>query len=254
VTTSYVQSTTAIVVLQAEKNNVPVRLNCHMANRTSPLRLTCAAILFDMDGTLVDSTAIVEQAWARWANRHNLPLPEILAFSHGRPTKATMEHFLPGADVGNEAKEMLRYEETETEGIQAVAGAHAVVLAAQTGAWGVVTSAPRRLAEIRLAAVGLPLPKVLVPADEISRGKPDPEGFLKAAKQLNVAPAKCLVFEDTRPGIQAAQAAGMQAIGLLTTFPKEKLGCEWAIRDFTEIRLERSDDGFEIFFGGDGVK
>ena len=210
---------------------------------------TCAAILFDMDGTLVDSTAVVERAWGWWAERHHLPLAEVLAFSHGRPTRGTMEHFRPGTDVRDEAAEMERYEENQTDGILAVAGARDAVLVAQYGAWGVVTSAQRVLAERRLATAGLPVPRVLVPVDEIERGKPDPEGFLKAAKLLQVAPERCVVFEDTRPGIEAAESAGMRAIGLLTTFPAETLGCEWAIRDFRDIRLEHGGAGFQIFTG-----
>lgn len=160
-----------------------------------------------------------------------------------------MEHFLPGIDVGVEAEEMERYEENQTGGILAVAGAKEAMLAARKGAWGVVTSAPRLLAERRLVAAELPVPDVLVPVDEIERGKPDPEGYLKAAKLLGIAPGRCVVFEDTRPGIQAAEAAGMRAIGLLTTFPAEILGCEWAIRDFRDIRLEHGAAGFEIFGG-----
>jgi len=209
--------------------------------------LKCSTILFDMDGTLVDSTAVVESAWEWWAKRHGLPLLEVLAFSHGRPTIATMEHFRPGADIRGEAAEMDRFEENRTDGIVAVAGALGAVHEAQKGPWGVVTSAPRLLAERRLTAAGFPLPSVLVPADEIERGKPDPEGYWKAARLLNVAPSECVVFEDARPGIEAAQAAGMTAIALLTTFPADALGCVWAIRNFLDIRVERGRDGFRVF-------
>jgi len=210
---------------------------------------TCAALLFDMDGTLVDSTAVVERAWGWWAERHHLPLLDVLAFSHGRPTRDTMEHFRPGIEVGAEAEEMERYEENQTDGILAVAGAKQAMVAARKGAWGVVTSAQRLLAERRLKTAGLPVPDVLVPVDEIERGKPDPEGYLKAAKLLRVAPDRCVVFEDTRPGIEAAEAAGMRAIGLITTFPAEILGCEWTIRDFRDIHFEHSAAGFRIFAG-----
>jgi len=158
-----------------------------------------------------------------------------------------MEHFRPGADIGAEAAEMERYEENRIDGIIAVAGAMVAVQEAQKGPWGVVTSAPRLLAERRLAAAGFPVPSVLVPVDEIERGKPDPEGYWKAAQLLNVASSKCIVFEDTRPGIEAAQAAGMTAIGLLTTFPAEALGCVWTIRNFLDIRVERAGEEFRVF-------
>jgi sugar-phosphatase len=157
-----------------------------------------------------------------------------------------MEHFLPDRDHTADLAEMLNYEETETNGLFAIPGAIAAVAAAQRGRWAVVTSAPRRLAEIRLEAAGFPHPEVLVPADEIERGKPDPEGFLLASEHLGVAASDCLVFEDTGPGIQAGLRGGMKAVGLLTTFTREQLGAEWAVRDFTDVSIERKDDGFVV--------
>jgi mannitol-1-/sugar-/sorbitol-6-phosphatase len=153
-----------------------------------PLTLTCRAVLFDMDGTLVDSTRVVERAWGWWAKRHDIPLEEVLSFSHGRPTIATMERFLPGRDHAQEVDEMDRYEETELEGIVAVPGAMQAVRALQKHPWAIVTSAWRTLAQARLSAAGLPVPKVLVPADEIRNGKPNPEGFLRAAELLGAPP------------------------------------------------------------------
>ena len=211
------------------------------------MKLECAAVLFDMDGTLVDSTAVVERAWAGWAARHGIPLADVLTFSHGRRTADTLAHFRPEVDYSIELAELEDYEETVTDGIIAVKGAEAAVIAAQAGAWGVVTSAPRQLAEIRLTIAGLPLPQVLVTADRIGRGKPHPEGFLRAAEELGVAPAECLVFEDTAPGIEAGVRAGMQVVGLLTTVPRKQLGCEWIINDFRDVHLQKRDSGFEIF-------
>jgi len=142
----------------------------------NPLTLTCRAVLFDMDGTLVDSTGVVERAWNRWAKRHAISLEAVLSFSHGRPTIATMERFLPGRDHAQELDEMDSYEETELEGIVAVPGAMQVVGALRNHPWAIVTSARRTLAEARVTAAGLPLPKVIVPADEIlgstTRGVP----------------------------------------------------------------------------------
>ena len=162
--------------------------------------ILCKAILFDMDGTLVDSTAVVERGWAKWAARHGLDLESILKFSHGRPGSATMEHFRPGHDHTTDVAELAIHEETNTEGVIAIPGATEFVQAVQGHPWAIVTSAWRTLATIRVGAAGLPMPDVLVPVDEISKGKPDPEGFLKAAEILGVQPKACLVFEDTRPG------------------------------------------------------
>ena len=197
------------------------------------------AVLFDMDGTLVDSTQVVERAWGSWAARHNIPLQDVLSFSHGRPTISTLEHFLPGRNHAVELKELAHFEETQTEGILAVAGAAHVLhaLQSQNHPWAVVTSAWRRLAEIRIKAAGLTLPTVIVPIDEIRNGKPDPEGFLQAAAHLGIAPEDCIVFEDTRPGIQAGLNGGMQVIGLLTTCSSKQLRHRPLIRDFRDADI-----------------
>jgi sugar-phosphatase len=210
--------------------------------------LRCKAILFDMDGTLVDSTEIVERAWGGWAARHNISLIDVLTFSHGRPTISTLEHFRPGRDHSNDLKELAEFEETQTEGILAVPGASDVlqVLQKQSHPWAVVTSAWRTLAETRVLAAGLPLPKVMVPIDEIQNGKPDPEGFLHAAAQLGVAPEECVVFEDTRPGIEAGMRAGMQVVGLLTTCSREQLGHEPLVQDFRDVEIRSADDSLTI--------
>lgn len=212
------------------------------------LEIRCKAILFDMDGTLVDSTAIVERAWGNWAARHNLSLPDILAFSHGRPTISTLEQFRPGHDHTSDLEELAQFEETETGGILAVPGAAEIlhVMQAQNHPWALVTSAWRKLAETRVLAAGLPLPTVIVPIDEIQNGKPDPEGFLFAAAQLGVKPKDCVVFEDTRPGIDAGLRAGMQVIALLTTCSAEQLNHAPLIRDFRDIQIQSEGDFLSI--------
>jgi mannitol-1-/sugar-/sorbitol-6-phosphatase len=212
------------------------------------VHVRCKAVLFDMDGTLVDSTQVVELAWGGWAVRHNIPLEEVLSFSHGRPTIATLEHFLPGRDHSEELEELARFEDTQTEGILAVPGAAEVLhtLQKQNHPWAIVTSAWRRLAETRIIAAGLPLPRVIVPVDEIRNGKPDPEGFLQAAEQLGVAPEECLVFEDTRPGIDAGLGAGMQVVGLLTTFSAQELRHQPLIADFRDVAIRREGEFLKI--------
>jgi sugar-phosphatase len=202
------------------------------------VRISCKAILFDMDGTLVVSTRAVETAWGWWAARHQLTLQTVLSFSHGRPTIATMKHFFPGQDHTEELKEMEHYTESQIEGILAVPGAGQVLHSLQNHPWGIVTSAWRTLAEARIRVAGLPLPNVIVPVNEIRDGKPEPEGFLHAAERLGVAPEECLVFEDTRPGIEAGLNAGMQVVGLLTTVSAEKLRHRPLIQDFGDVTIE----------------
>ncbi len=205
-----------------------------------------------MDGTLVNSNAAVERAWAYWARRHNLDLPEVLHYSHGRPTIATMdyfgERFAPGTDWTAEADEMQDMEQDDISGIKAIPGARELLTELDPARWAVVTSAPRQLAETRIQTVGLPLPSLLVPVDEITYGKPHPEGYLKAARQLGFAPDQCIVFEDTPPGVEAGLNAGMQVIGLLTTVAGERLRTPYLIRDYEDLRISKSGSGFEIQF------
>jgi len=211
-------------------------------------KIRCKAILFDMDGTLVDSTQVVERAWEGWAARHNLHLTDVLTFSHGRPTISTLEHFRPGHDHSTDLEELALFEERETSGILAVPGAAEIlqVMQAQSHPWALVTSAWRKLAETRVLAAGLPLPTVIVLIDEIQNGKPDPEGFLYAAAQLGVAPSDCVVFEDTRPGIDAGIRAGMQVVALLTTCPSEQLRHKPMIRDFRDVEIHTEGEFLQI--------
>lgn len=226
------------------------RWECDYRNMGELVSVSCKAVLFDMDGTLVDSTQVVEEAWRSWAARHNLPLKDVLSFSHGRPTISTLEHFLPGRDHSEELEELAIFEETQTEGILAVPGAVEIVHALQTlnHPWAVVTSAWRKLAETRVLAAGLPLPTVIVPIDEIQNGKPDPEGFLQAAAQLRVAPVDCVVFEDTRPGIDSGLRAGMQVVGLLTTYSSQQLQHRPAVRDFRDVEVRTEGALLKIEF------
>jgi len=214
------------------------------------IKLTARALLFDMDGTLVNSNAVVERAWAYWAKRHGLNLPELLHYSHGRPTLATMNYFgeriAPGTDWTAEADEMQRMEQQDLSGIHAIPGAAELLAQLDAKCWAVVTSAPRQLAESRIQVAGLPLPRVLVPADEITNGKPHPEGYLKAAGMLGCSPADCVVFEDTPPGVEAGLNAGMPVIGLLTTVSGERLRTSYLIRDYSDLRVNVENGRFAI--------
>lgn len=223
---------------EAHAARVELKYNQYDGGMGSNLNLTCKAVLFDMDGTLVDSGVVVERAWGLWAARHGIPLEAVLSFSHGRPTIATMEHFFPERDHTEELEQMDRYEETQLEGILAVPGATQIVQALQKHSWAIVTSAWRTLAEARVSAAGLPLPNVIVPVDEIRNGKPHPEGFLRAAERLGVLPKDCVVFEDTRPGIEAGMSAGMQVVALLTTVPAKHLNHRPLIRDFRDVIVQ----------------
>ncbi|MFD5512012.1 HAD-IA family hydrolase [Streptomyces sp. NPDC127051] len=183
--------------------------------------LHTSALLFDMDGTLVDSTALVESTWAGFCARHGLALPDVLAYAHGRPTRETVGRFLPDPELAAaETRRLVAHEESETTGITAIPGAAELLAALPPGVWAVVTSAGRRLAEVRLAAAGLPLPEVMVTADDVVHGKPHPEGYLRAAAVLGVEPAATVVFEDSGAGVLAGLESGARTvvIGGLTTY------------------------------------
>src|SRR5262245_54998091 len=208
-----------------------------MADSQRRLAFACEAILFDMDGTLVDSTICVESTWRTWAARHNLDIEKLLQVAHGRQNHETIRLVAPHLETPEEIAFLVRAEEECQDGIIAVPGARDFVDMLPAGSWAVVTSAWRRLAELRLNRAGFPLPVTLITSDAIERSKPHPDGYLTAAAHLGIEPAECLVFEDAPAGIEAAMAAGMNVVGVKTTFSHKELICEWCIDDFQAISL-----------------
>lgn len=177
--------------------------------------ITCRAVLFDMDGTLVDSTAIVEQVWSEFAVRYGLDFAEILRTSHGVQAGDTVRRFAPaGADVVAITAELGAAERVRTEGIVALPGAAELLRTLPGDAVALVTSADRILADIRMDAAGLAMPATAVTAELVTHGKPHPEGYLQAAKLLGVDPADALVFEDAPAGIAAGLAAGIRTVAV----------------------------------------
>ncbi|MBF9067503.1 HAD-IA family hydrolase [Streptacidiphilus fuscans] len=215
-------------------------------------QLHATVLLFDMDGTLVDSTALVESTWAGFCEAHRLDLAEVLAFAHGRPTRETVAHFLTDpALAAAETRRLVAHEESETTGITEVPGARALLTALPAHTWAVVTSASRRLAEVRMAAAGLPMPEVLVSADEVTRGKPDPEGYLRAAARLGCPPQDAVVVEDSDAGVRAGLAACGRTvvIGGLDTY--DEVAVRWA--DFRGFRVVAPQAGVSGAIGSAGA-
>ncbi|MBO9709745.1 MAG: HAD-IA family hydrolase [Caulobacter sp.] len=168
-----------------------------------------AAFLFDMDGTLLDSSAVVERVWTAWALRHGHDPAQVLAVCQGLQYRDSLSRFArPGMDIEAEARWLLQAELDDTEGVAAIAGVQALLAGLDPARWAIVTSAPRALAETRLRAAGLPIPDHFLAAEDVRRGKPHPEGFLKAAERLGAPIGECLVFEDSPAGVAAGRAAG----------------------------------------------
>jgi len=211
-----------------------------------PAPFTARALLLDMDGTLVDSDAVVARVWRDWATAHGLNPERVLARAHGRQGYATMAELLPNRpmEVNHaENRELLRRETADMDGVVPVPGA-AEFLAALTDLdvpHALVTSADAALAAARMRAADLTMPRTRVTAESVGVGKPDPEGFLKGAADLGFAPADCVAFEDSGAGITAAQAAGMRVVGVgPRAATHEPTVC---IPDLTHLRLTARGEG-----------
>ena len=194
------------------------------ANETFPLNRpnlpdrAFAAFLFDMDGTILSSIAAAERVWARWAERHGLDVAAFLPTIHGMRSVETVRRLnLPGVDAEAEAAAITREEMDDVEGIAAIAGVRAFLAGLPSDRWAVVTSAPRELARRRIAAAGLPVPPLMIAAEDVTQGKPAPDCFLLAAARLGVRASDCLVFEDAPAGIAAAEAAGANVLVITAT-------------------------------------
>jgi mannitol-1-/sugar-/sorbitol-6-phosphatase len=207
----------------------------------------CAALIFDLDGTLVDSTHAVVGAWAWWAAEHGADLDAVLAISHGRPSRDVIRELTPHADAFAEERLMLAKEEADVASLKLVPDADRMIAEARGGAWTVVTSCPRSLANVRLSAVGLPVPSTIVTADQVRNAKPDPEPFLLAASRLNVSPADCLVFEDAPSGIMAAQRALMRVVAVEShKLPHPLPATDARVTDYRSVRIERTSAGYRV--------
>ncbi|MFC6446992.1 HAD-IA family hydrolase [Shinella zoogloeoides] len=177
-----------------------------------------SAFLFDMDGTLLNSILATERVWTRWALKHGLDVATFLPTMHGKRGIDTITLLgLPGVDPAVEVKEVEQGEMDDVDGIAPIAGALAFLAALPADRWGIVTSAPARLARRRLAAAGIALPKVIVTAEDVTKGKPAPDGYRLGAARLGFEPTDCLVFEDVPAGILAGEGAGAHVAVITAT-------------------------------------
>jgi len=212
--------------------------------------LRARAILFDMDGTLVDSTAIVERVWGRFADEHGVSIADIMRTSHGVKAHDTIRRHGPrGIDVDVAAADLAAFEIEQTDGLIEIAGAGRFVEQVPESGFALVTSAPHALARKRLELCGIRVPSVVVAAEDVAHGKPDPEPYLTAAAALGIKPVDCVVFEDAAAGIHSALAAGMRVVvvGGITDDVAHGLT---RIVDYTGSSIARVDEtGFSIVLG-----
>lgn len=214
---------------------------------STTMKIHADALLFDNDGTLVSSMESVNRCWTRWAREYGITAEDFARVElHGRPAAGIAADLLP-ADVVPEA--VARIEQLEVEdvagGVVLLPGTAELLAQLPADRWAVVTSASRRLAEARLEEVGI-RPKMLITADDITRGKPDPEPFLLGAGRLGADPARCVVFEDAPAGLTAGRAAGMRTVALATTHRRSELFADVVVRDLSAVSAQATDGGVEI--------
>lgn len=206
----------------------------------------CSALLFDMDGVLIDSTPAVARVWHRWALEHGLDPDEVVRRAHGRPSVATIRELLPNSDIEAEDREVERREIEDLDGVVPLPGVLELLNTLPSERWTIVTSCTRPLALLRLRTAGLPIPKKLITSNDIKNGKPHPEPYLKAASLLGYPAAECVVVEDAPSGIRAGKAAGARVIAFPTTMDRQELQnarADWILRNCADIRAANGGGG-----------
>jgi sugar-phosphatase len=205
------------------------------------------AFLFDMDGTVLNSIAAAERIWSAWAVRHGVDVETFLPTIHGVRAIDTITRLnLPGVDAEAQAAFITEAEIEDVEGIVEIPGAAAFLNSLPKDRWAMVTSAPRDLALRRMAAAGIPAPAVMITAEDVQAGKPDPAGYLLAAKRLGLEARDCLIFEDAAVGIQAAEAAGAALMIITTTHQHPLETAHATLVSYADIRVAVDSDGLHL--------
>ncbi|HTC90468.1 MAG TPA: HAD family hydrolase [Bryobacteraceae bacterium] len=211
--------------------------------------IRCSALLFDLDGVLIDSTPAVARVWRRWAVEHGFDPETVVRLAHGRPSRTTIRELLPNADIDKEDREVERREMEDLDGVVLLPGARELLTTLPPDRWTIATSGTRALAEVRLRVAGLPVPANMITSSDVKIGKPDPEPYLKAAAKLGFAASECIVVEDAPAGVRAGKAAGARVIAFLTTMHRRDLedaGADWIVQDCANIRASTDGDGLRL--------
>lgn len=214
--------------------------------------MECKGFLFDLDGTLVDSLPVVERAWSNWAKGRGLDVQEVLDFIHGKQAITSLRHFMPGAseaEIQREHAVLEQVEAQDTDGVHALPGAAALLARLNTLdiPWAIVTSGSVPVATSRLAASGLPRPAVFITAEQVQRGKPEPDPYLLGAERLGLAPQACVVVEDAAAGILSGLAAGCQVIAVNAPADAPKLDqVALALSSLVQLQVGKLAQGARI--------
>jgi sugar-phosphatase len=211
--------------------------------------ISCAALLFDLDGVLINSTPAVARVWSRWAVEHGFNPEEVVARAHGRPSLTTVREYLPHSDHDAENREVERREIDDLEGVIPLPGALELLGSLPVDRWTIVTSCTRALAEVRIKAAGLPLPRKMITSNDIQHGKPHPEPFLKGAAILEFPPQDCVVVEDVPAGVRAGKSSGARVVAFTTTVQVAALkeaGADWILRNCADVQLSDSKKGLSL--------
>ncbi len=214
-------------------------------------QVRCSALLFDMDGVLIDSTPAVARVWHKWAIEHGFNPAEVVSRAHGRPSLTTVREYLPGADYEAENREVERREIEDLEGVVPLPGAVDLLSSLPDDRWTIVTSCTRRLAEVRLRAAGLPIPQRMITSNDVANGKPHPEPYSKAATLLGFPPSDCIVIEDAPAGIKAGKAARARVIAFTTTVQSSEVrqaSADWILNNCADIRVIDAKEGLSLAF------
>jgi sugar-phosphatase len=214
---------------------------------SSPILIHCKGVLFDMDGILISSLGSVERSWTKWAHKHGIDPAYAISIAHGRRAIETVAELRPDLDSAAELKAIEDLEVEDNDGLTVLPGVLELLAALPPASWTVVTSATDRLARVRLAAAGIPVPARIVTADQVAQGKPNPEPFLAGAALLGIPPAQCVVFEDSASGAKAGRAAGCTVVATIFSHSVESLtAAHYLVPDLTDVRVERQSDGLAI--------
>jgi sugar-phosphatase len=206
--------------------------------------LSCIAVIFDLDGVLIDSDAAIEQRWRQWAEQRDIPFEDVKSIYHGRPMVEVIQEVAPDLDAKAEIDRMRDVMTAAPEHVRAFDGVKGILDNLPPERWAIATSARRRTATNRLDHVGLPTPNVFITADDVTRGKPAPDAYQLAAERLQVDPSDCIVFEDAASGVEAARRAGTRVVGVATSTDADVLSdADAVVSSLSEVDVHLTKHG-----------